>query len=84
MGPFKEAFDKANIPYVTFRQGEITRARLEQLMAENSVKILTMHSSKGLAWDNVAVAGCWWGKPEEYRLNYVAATRARKLLIMYK
>ena len=72
------------IPTITFKQGDITRAQLEKIMSENKVKVLTAHSSKGLAWNNVATYGLnWWkGKDEEYRLNYVAATRARNLLIM--
>ena len=72
------------IPCVTFKQGDLNKAKLEKIMASNTVKVLTAHSSKGLEWDNVATYKLWWGGAEERRLNYVAATRARNLLIMYK
>lgn len=53
-----------------------------------AVSIGTMHSAKGLEWDNVILAlGSWILKDadekkaqENYRLLYVAATRARKSL----
>ncbi len=73
-----------DIPCVTFKQGDLNKAKLEKIMASNTVKVLTAHSSKGLEWDNVATYKLWWGGAEERRLNYVAATRARNLLIMYK
>lgn len=76
--------EDAGIPVITFKQGEINRAQLENLMSEDKVKVLTVHSSKGLAWKNVVVYKLWWSKnPEEGRINYVAMTRARDLLIRY-
>ena len=53
-----------------------------------SVSVGTMHSAKGLEWDNVILAlGSWSLKgddekraQENYRLLYVAATRAKKSL----
>lgn len=73
-----------DIPCVTFKQGDLNKSKLEKIMASNTVKVLTAHSSKGLEWDNVATYKLWWRGAEERRLNYVAATRARNLLIMYK
>ena len=57
-----------------------------------AVSIGTMHSAKGLEWDNVILAlGSWILKDadekkaqENYRLLYVAATRARDHLIWVK
>ena len=79
-----EDLEENNIPCVTFKQGDLNKSKLEKIMNSNTVKVLTAHSSKGLEWDNVATYKLWWGSPEERRLNYVAATRARNLLIMYK
>lgn len=73
-----------DIPCATFKQGDLNKSKLEKIMASNTVKVLTAHSSKGLEWDNVATYKLWWRGAEERRLNYVAATRARNLLIMYK
>ena len=55
-------------------------------MIGDTVKVLTVHSSKGLAWDNVCLYKLWWKQKteEETRLNYVAVTRARNKLIIYK
>ena len=78
----RKELEKDNIPTVTFRQGELNRAQLENLMKSDAVKVLTRHSSKGLEFDNVAVrAPQWWGGDEAYRVNYVAATRARDILL---
>lgn len=78
----RNELEKDNIPTVTFRQGELNRAQLENLMKSDAVKVLTRHSSKGLEFDNVAVwAPQWWGGDEAYRVNYVAATRARDILL---
>ena len=74
---------KAKIPYLTFKQGDLNREKLNEKMNTNAVKVLTIHSSKGLGFKNVAVYGMVWWKDEEYRLNYVAATRAKDLLIWF-
>jgi DNA helicase-2/ATP-dependent DNA helicase PcrA len=61
---------------------------------ENCVQLLTMHSSKGLEWNIVIIAGSNEGVipsyratteadyEEERRLMYVAVTRAKKLLFI--
>lgn len=75
-------FNKSNIPNITFKQGEVTKAELESLMHSNCVKILTRHSAKGLEFPYVVVwEPGWWGGEEAYRVNYVAATRARDILV---
>jgi superfamily I DNA/RNA helicase len=76
--------NKRDIPTATFRQGDLTKKQLEELLTENKVKVLTAHSSKGLAWNNVAVYDLKWWNDEEIRLNYVAATRARDVLLWMK
>lgn len=72
--------EKYGIPTQTFKQGDLTKDQLEKMMREDKVKVLTVHSAKGLAWDNVAVYDLRWWNNEEIRINYVAATRARKSL----
>lgn len=73
--------DKMKIPYNTFKQGEITKAQLEEKMKAPCVKLLTIHSSKGLGFHKVAVYGALWYNEDEIYLNYVAATRAMDILI---
>lgn len=69
------------IPCTTFRQAQGSNAELKEKMRENSVKVLTIHSAKGLEWPKVIVADQRWGSEEDLRLMYVAATRARDELI---
>ena len=54
---------------------------IEEKINENSIKVLTIHTAKGLEADNVIVYGTLWRNNEEVRINYVAATRAKNLLI---
>lgn len=74
-------FDKKNIPYFTFKQGETTLEELKIKMAENKVALITIHSAKGLERENVVVVDAKFWNAEETRLSYVAATRAKNLLI---
>ena len=73
---------KNGIDNVTFKQGDLNKEQLEDLMKSNTVKVLTRHSAKGLEFPNVIV---WnpqrWNGDEGYRVNYVAATRARDILV---
>lgn len=84
----KRQLDQFDIPYATFKQGSITKAQLNKLMSENTVKLLTIHSAKGLEWDNVVVydtshfmlKAAWFAAA----LRYVAATRAKSRLYWLK
>ncbi|MDV3427665.1 MAG: UvrD-helicase domain-containing protein [Bacillota bacterium] len=78
-----EDLEDNDIPCITFKQGDLNKKQLEEIMEVNKVKVLTAHSSKGLAWKYVVNYKLWNGKPEEIRLKYVAATRARDILIIY-
>lgn len=69
------------IPFVNFRQADLTYSQLQAALNSNCVKVLTIHSAKGLEAENVLVESCWRGAPEELRIKYVAATRAKNLLI---
>lgn len=71
-----------DIPAVTFKQGDLDKAKLNDFMKQNCVKVLTRHSAKGLEFNNVIVYNAaWWGGDEAARANYVAATRAKNVLI---
>lgn len=76
----KEFLESKKIPCDTFKKAELTNAELAQKMKENTVKILTIHSSKGLEAKNVIVMGARYYNDEEKRVSYVAATRARDRL----
>lgn len=71
-----------DIPTTTFKQGQMTKKQLETAMKDNVVKVLTRHSAKGLEFPYVIVYNpSWWGGDEAKRVNYVAATRARDILL---
>ena len=74
---------KAEIPCDTFKRSQLSSTEFQEKMAADTVKVLTVHSAKGLEADNVIVIGVakFSINPEERRVAYVAATRARKKLI---
>lgn len=81
---FSKLLNDEGIPTDTFRQAELTNSQIEEKMRENSVKILTVHSAKGLENKNVLAYNIRAYNNEEARLCYVAATRARDCLIWAK
>lgn len=82
------------IPAVTFKQSNMTPSELRELLDSNQLKILTIHTAKGLESDNVLLYGSfpkdadcnyWYnarGGTEACRIYYVGATRARKRLVV--
>lgn len=72
---------RSYIPFDTFKQGDLTKEELVEKMKQDTVKVLTVHSAKGLEWDNVIVIGMRFSPAEERNVCYVAATRARENLI---
>ena len=83
------ACEREGIPYAIIRKKDFSsNEELKQKMAEDTVKIMTIHASKGLEADNVVVIGATFNKKgnseaveENLCVNYVAATRARDLLV---
>ena len=76
---------KNNISCDTFKQSELDNKGLEEKLKENTVKILTIHSAKGLENKNVIVGSFNFSRnDEERRLAYVAATRAIENLYWFK
>ena len=66
---------------IEYRIPKCSSEEHDERMKENSIKVLTVHTSKGLEANNVIVYGSLWRNDEEIRINYVAATRAKNLLI---
>ena len=82
LAKMEQALIENNIPYVSFRKGEMSLEEMRQCMAEDKVKLLTIHTSKGLESPNVLL----WGnfplkqKPylrqnDEIKVLYVGITR---------
>lgn len=81
---FSKLLNDEGIPTDTFKQSELTNSQIEERMKEDTVKILTAHSSKGLENKNVLAYNLRAYNDAEARLCYVAATRARDCLIWAK
>lgn len=78
------ALSAVGIPYDTFKRASLDNKELGKKMKENTVKVLTIHTAKGLEADNVIVIGAKFFNVEERCVSYVAATRARNLLVWTK
>lgn len=68
---------KYGVPCTTFKRADLDQGSFVQKMEEDSVKVLTIHTSKGLEANNVIVIGANYYNIEEICIAYVAATRAR-------
>ena len=69
------------IPCDTFKRAKISEEEFAKKMAQDTVKVLTIHTSKGLEAKYVVVIGAKNWSPEEKRIQYVAATRAMDFLL---
>ena len=76
-----DALQTASIPCDTFKKAQLNTTELNQKMNENTVKVLTIHTAKGLEAPKVIVTDARFWNEEERCVSYVAATRARDTLI---
>jgi superfamily I DNA/RNA helicase len=71
-----------NIPCDTFKKSQKTFAELKLSLQEDTVKVLTIHSAKGLECKYAIVTGNNTWNDEEKRVSYVACTRPKDILII--
>ena len=76
----QQLLKEREIPNITFKKGDLELSQLEELMLSNNVKLLTIHTSKGLQIPNVIVVGARTYCEEERLIAFVAATRAEEQL----
>lgn len=79
--------DSLQIPYSSFKKSEYSLSQMEQEMEFDTVKLLTVHTSKGLENKNVLLYGNfplkyprWMKNDDERRVMYVGMTRAKEKL----
>ena len=84
-----EKLQNMGIPYSTFKRSDMTLSDLRAEMDLNTIKVLTVHTSKGLEIPNVMLVGNFPMKepsyrknPEERKIMYVGMTRAEEQLII--
>lgn len=77
------------VPYTTFKREGMSLTEMRALMNKNSVKLLTVHTSKGLENTNVILYGkfpvscpSYMCNEEERKVMYVAVTRAKENLMI--
>ena len=75
-----EILDERKIPYVSFKKGDLDLMEMEDLLRDDKVKLLSMHTAKGLEFKKVIATGARLYNEEERRIAYVAATRAEQAL----
>lgn len=81
---FQFLFNKKGVPTDTFKQGDLTNSEINNKLKENTVKVLTVHSAKGMEAPCVLSYNIRAYNDNETRLCYVSATRARDFLIWAK
>lgn len=81
LSSIKSILEKAGIPCDSFKRAELDAQEFAEAMARDTVKVLTIHTSKGLERKNVVVIGARFYNTDERCVSYVAATRAIDKLI---
>lgn len=86
---YSDMLAKMRIPFSTFKRADLSLSELRAEMAKDTVKLLTIHTSKGLESPNVLLVGNFPLKVPNYQRNYderkvmyVACTRAENQLII--
>ena len=86
---YSELMTKLHLPFSTFKRADLSLAEMRAEMAKDTVKLLTIHTAKGLESPNVLVVGNFPLKQPNYQRNsderkvfYVAITRAMNQLII--
>lgn len=81
---FKFLLKKRNIPVDTFKQSDLTNSQIKEKLKENTIKILTAHSAKGMQSKYVLAYNIRAYNDDEAKVCYVSATRAKDFLIWAK
>lgn len=81
--------DQMGIPYSQFKKSDMTLAEMKLQMALDTVKLITIHTAKGLESKNVLMWGnfpvsqpAYLRNEEERKVMYVGVTRAEEKLIL--
>lgn len=77
------------IPFTCFKKSDLTKKQLDAAMKSDTVKLLTIHTSKGLEAENVLIYGDFPVAPrsnvksDEIKVFYVGITRAKENLYIF-
>ena len=81
---FISILEEHGIPNDTFKQADLTNSQIKEKIKEDTVKVLTVHSAKGLESPCVLSYNIRAYNDDEARLCYVSATRAKDFLLWAK
>lgn len=78
---------KQNVDHYCFKQSTISQEKLKEIMGTPCIKVMTIHSAKGLECDNVALYGKLpvkgTGDSDELKVYYVGLTRAKNRCVVF-
>ena len=78
---------KLNKEHYCFKQSTISPKKMKELLSKPCLKVMTIHSSKGLEAENVALYGKLpirgTGNSDELKVFYVGITRAKNKCIIF-
>ena len=74
-------FEMRDIPFDVIKRSELPKEEMLRILQKDSIKLMTIHAAKGLESQKVMVIGAKFYNIEEICTSYVAATRARDLLV---
>jgi superfamily I DNA/RNA helicase len=88
MNMISTALKKMNIRHVCFKRSTSNNATLDSVKNKNGIAVMTIHASKGLEAENVAIYGKFKvdGKnmeSDEVKVYYVALTRAKNKCVVF-
>lgn len=85
----KTRLENMEIPVDTFHKSDISFSQLQDILDNNTVKVLTVHMAKGLETKKVILWGnfplelpSYFVDKEERRVLYVGITRAKELCVL--
>lgn len=84
LGILMREFEIRDIPFSLIKHNDLSKNELSAIMEQDTVKLMTIHAAKGLESNKVMVIGARYYNSEEVCVSYVAATRARDLLVWVK
>ena len=86
---YSDLLKRMRIPFSTFKRADLSLNELRAEMAKDTVKLLTIHTSKGLEAPNVLLVGnfpikvpIYQRSYDERKVMYVACTRSQNQLII--
>lgn len=78
---------KVGIEHFSFKQSQMPDSKLDEILANPCIRVLTIHSAKGLECENVALYGKFpvkgTGESDELKVYYVGLTRAKNRCVVF-